>query len=144
VTSTRESEVDRPKVDGLLRNQLEELVSDMDSGLFTSVSRAPKKSKVRRPSPKPSVIPQRDGAEENDDEDAINSDLDDTEDELDQEQVEEDGIMGEMILCTWDKVNRVKNKVFFPISSSVSARLLTISQWRCTLKDGILTTGGKE
>jgi len=59
-------------------------------------------------------------------EDAINSDLDDTDDELDQEHVEDDGAMSEMILCTWDKVNRVKNK------------------WRCTLKDGILTTGGKE
>ncbi|TPR11089.1 short chain dehydrogenase family protein [Aspergillus niger] len=33
---------------------------------------------------------------------------------------------GQVMLCTYDKVQRVKNK------------------WKCTLKDGILTTGGKE
>lgn len=116
VTRTREAEADRPRVDGLLRAKLDGLASDMDSGVFSSASRAPKatKSAKRRSSPKPlpGMPPQRDGPDEEEDEDAINSALDDSDDELDQEQVEEDGVMGEMILCTWDKVNRVKNKVF--------------------------------
>jgi transcription initiation factor TFIIA large subunit len=54
---------------------------------------------------------QVDGGDESADEDAINSDLDDSEEDLDGQQAEEDGPLGEMILCTWDKVNRVKNKV---------------------------------
>lgn len=60
-----------------------------------------------------------------DDEDAINSDLDDPEDHEAEENDAEDAV-GQVMLCTYDKVQRVKNK------------------WKCTLKDGILTTGGKE
>ena len=59
------------------------------------------------------------------DEDAINSDLDDPDDDLDKEQDEGDDL-GETMLCLYDKVQRVKNK------------------WKCTLKDGILTTNQKE
>jgi transcription initiation factor TFIIA large subunit len=59
------------------------------------------------------------------DEDAINSDLDDPDDLVAEEHDSEDAI-GQVMLCTYDKVQRVKNK------------------WKCTLKDGILTTGGKE
>lgn len=68
----------------------------------------------------------KDGIKDEDDEDAINSELDDSEDELDQEEDDEDANQGEIMLCTYDKVQRVKNK------------------WKCTLKDGVLTTGGKE
>ena len=60
-----------------------------------------------------------------DDEDAINSDLDDPDDNV-PDETEEEGNQGEVMLCTYDKVQRVKNK------------------WKCTLKDGVLTTGGKE
>ena len=60
-----------------------------------------------------------------DDEDAINSDLDDPEDNIIEEEPE-DGRPQQIMLCTYDKVARVKNK------------------WKCTLKDGVLTTGGKE
>ncbi|KAJ5089334.1 Transcription factor IIA alpha/beta subunit [Penicillium argentinense] len=59
------------------------------------------------------------------DEDAINSDLDDP-DDLVAEDHDADEMEGQVMLCTYDKVQRVKNK------------------WKCTLKDGILTTGGKE
>ena len=80
------------------------------------------------------------------DEDAINSDLDDSDEEL--ENVDEDdadGPMGETILCTYDKVQRVKNKARSAGHPSHSLYfLLTISQWKCTLKDGILTTNKKE
>lgn len=60
-----------------------------------------------------------------DDEDAINSELDDPDDNVVEEQ-DEDGNTGQIMLCTYDKVQRVKSK------------------WKCTLKDGVLTTGGKE
>lgn len=85
-------------------------------------------------------IPQMDGNEEDDDddktgikdelfddddEDAINSDLDDPDDNVIEEEPE-DGQPQQIMLCTYDKVARVKNK------------------WKCTLKDGVLTTGGKE
>ncbi|KAJ5983336.1 Transcription factor IIA alpha/beta subunit [Penicillium waksmanii] len=72
---------------------------------------------------------QFDGAEdepkEEADEDAINSDLDDP-DDLVADDHDADEMDGQVMLCTYDKVQRVKNK------------------WKCTLKDGILTTGGKE
>ena len=75
-------------------------------------------------------IPQVDGNDSDEikgegDEDAINSDLDDSEDDA-VEETDEDGNNGELMLCTYDKVQRVKNK------------------WKCTLKDGVLSTGGKE
>ena len=59
------------------------------------------------------------------DADAINSDLDDPDDNV-VDGEEEDGSVGQIMLCTYDKVQRVKNK------------------WKCTLKDGVLTTGGRE
>ena len=62
---------------------------------------------------------------DDDDEDAINSDLDDPDDNIIEEEQEE-GRPQQIMLCTYDKVARVKNK------------------WKCTLKDGVLTTGGKE
>lgn len=72
---------------------------------------------------------QFDGADDDvkaeDDEDAINSDLDDPDDPINEEH-EGDDAVGQVMLCTYDKVQRVKNK------------------WKCTLKDGILTTGGRE
>lgn len=73
----------------------------------------------------PGSIAQYDGADEEEDEDAINSDLDDP-DDLAAEDPEGDDAVGQVMLCTYDKVQRVKNK------------------WKCTLKDGILSTGGKE
>ena len=61
-----------------------------------------------------------------DDEDAINSDLDDPDDDIIAAEQQDDEQEGQIMLCTYDKVARVKNK------------------WKCTLKDGVLTTGGKE
>ncbi|KAJ5551775.1 Transcription factor IIA alpha/beta subunit [Penicillium sp. DV-2018c] len=66
-----------------------------------------------------------DGEVKEEDEDAINSDLDDP-DDLVADDHDADESEGQVMLCTYDKVQRVKNK------------------WKCTLKDGILTTGGKE
>lgn len=58
------------------------------------------------------------------DDDAINSDLDDPDDNEIEEQ--DDGEPKQIMLCTYDKVQRVKNK------------------WKCTLRDGVLNSGGKE
>ncbi|KAF7160473.1 hypothetical protein CNMCM5623_006072 [Aspergillus felis] len=69
--------------------------------------------------------PGGDDDRDEDDEDAINSDLDDPDDLVAEDHDAEDSV-GQVMLCTYDKVQRVKNK------------------WKCTLKDGILTTGGKE
>ncbi|KAK2877246.1 hypothetical protein FQN49_001302, partial [Arthroderma sp. PD_2] len=65
------------------------------------------------------------GIKKDEDEDAINSDLDDPDDLLDDEHGEDDAV-GQVMLCTYDKVQRVKSK------------------WKCVLKDGILTSDGRE
>ena len=61
-----------------------------------------------------------------DDEDAINSDLDDSDEDGQGQMGDDDDEPGDQILCTYDKVQRVKNK------------------WKCVLKDGVMSTGGKE
>lgn len=67
---------------------------------------------------------QGDATGDDDDEDAINSDLDDP-DDLEDNDDEEDNVPNVM-LCTYDKVQRVKNK------------------WKCTLKDGVLKVSDQE
>jgi transcription initiation factor TFIIA large subunit len=47
------------------------------------------------------------------DEDAINSDLDDPDEGLNEEEDEDEG-MGHIMLCMYDKVQRVKNKWYVP------------------------------
>jgi transcription initiation factor TFIIA large subunit len=131
VDLTREFEPERAFADGFFRSQMDASDAIANAGLMLNTAenrkalrklqkqqdKAAKRSRVG--------IPQTDGADE-EDEDAINSDLDDSEDEMEHEEEDDEGPLGEMILCTWDKVNRVKNK------------------WKCTLKDGVLATGGKE
>ncbi|KAI9839402.1 MAG: transcription factor IIA subunit alpha [Sclerophora amabilis] len=65
------------------------------------------------------------GLKDEDDADAINSDLDDPEENLD-ENPEEDEQLSPIMLCMYDKVQRVKNK------------------WKCVLKDGVLSVNGRE
>lgn len=62
--------------------------------------------------------------DDEEDEDAINSDLDDPDDLAAAEENGEN--TDQVMLCTYDKVQRVKNK------------------WKCTLKDGILRVEGNE
>ena len=153
------SERDRIDADYTLRDQLEGTIAMTDSGLMLPLDEQLRLTKKKRKlmtqrmtelsvsESSPSVstggasIPQYDGDDEDDseeekrnkakikadeDEDAINSDLDDDDEEAAEVADSGDGPVGETILCTYDKVQRVKNK------------------WKCTLKDGILTTGGKE
>jgi len=60
------------------------------------------------------------------DSEAINSDLDDSDTEGEEEA--EEGVAGEtdIVFCTYDKVARVKNK------------------WKCILKDGMIHINGKD
>lgn len=51
----------------------------------------------------------KDGVKDELDEDAINSDLDDPDDGLNEEEDDDEG-MGHIMLCMYDKVQRVKNK----------------------------------
>ncbi|KAF2839458.1 transcription factor IIA, alpha/beta subunit [Patellaria atrata CBS 101060] len=137
-----QTDEDRLAADMSLRERLQQMSEQMDSGLMVPLTeRCKSKGRGRRirvtlagPSSVQTnlaSIPQLDGElglddeRDDDDEDAINSDLDDSEDEVGQ-QDDDEGEMGETMLCTYDKVQRVKNK------------------WKCTLKDGILTTNNKE
>ncbi|KAK2775810.1 transcription factor IIA subunit alpha [Onygenales sp. PD_12] len=87
---------------------------------------APGSSKPEVSAPAPyDGVDDYNGNSKEEDEDAINSDLDDPEDLLDDSNDGDDAV-GQVMLCTYDKVQRVKSK------------------WKCTLKDGILTSGGKE
>lgn len=72
------------------------------------------------------TIKSEEGLENVNDEDAINSELDDPEDEMDDNADEDDSMSQQMMLCMYDKVQRTKNK------------------WKCVLKDGVLTVGGRE
>lgn len=134
----------RAAVDRLFHAKLEAMSHNMDSGLMVPLNEHPQKNgkTLRAPvrsaqatassSAGPSV-PQLDGELDNEeeqvkvelDEDAINSDLDDPEDDNIQDGEDEENL-GDNMLCTYDKVQRVKNK------------------WKCTLKDGVLSAKGKE
>jgi transcription initiation factor TFIIA large subunit len=124
---------DQMVVDGMLRIHLEKSAGRMDSGLMVPLHElmSTKEKQHRLPFAGPSRvlaghISQLDGGEDDEDEDnkvavkakieadedAINSDLDDSDDELDNADTEvQEGPLGETILCTYDKVQRVKNKV---------------------------------
>ena len=126
--------------DHMLRDYLKQQMQGLEAGgLLRPLNQHQQSSAAKRqvalgnvsnsPSAAPRAPGQYDGADEDTkeeaDEDAINSDLDDPED-LIAEDHDADEMEGQVMLCTYDKVQRVKNK------------------WKCTLKDGILTTGGKE
>ncbi|KAG6102672.1 hypothetical protein E4U30_003894 [Claviceps sp. LM220 group G6] len=124
-------ELARVDIDRLLHGQIAARAKAMEGGglmlpLKEAASRAgPCTARTRA---KGKAIAGYDGADEDediDDEDAINSDLDDPEDEHDEDEVDDEGL-GHIMLCMYDKVQRVKNK------------------WKCTLKDGVLTVNGKE
>ncbi|KAI9815824.1 MAG: transcription factor IIA subunit alpha [Thelocarpon impressellum] len=150
-----DEEIGRIEVDGMIRRHVEEMGLRMEGGglmLPLSERRKAAKGKKRKitmataaatvaavPTSSPS-IPQLDGGIESDsdgkenikgeeddeiDEDAINSDLDDP-DENGPADSDDDEAMTQIMLCMYDKVQRVKNK------------------WKCTLKDGVLSVNGKE
>ncbi|KAI9067319.1 transcription factor IIA, alpha/beta subunit [Trametes sanguinea] len=61
-----------------------------------------------------------------DDSEAINSDLDDSDSDVEEEGIEGGAADQDIVFCTYDKVARVKNK------------------WKCVLKDGMIHINGKD
>ncbi|KAG9653948.1 transcription factor IIA, alpha/beta subunit, partial [Aureobasidium melanogenum] len=130
VSSAQEHENDR-----MMRRQIEDLQHRLENGLLLPPddqkehSRHRKRASARRArtntGSRLASIPQLDGDVDEEDEDAINSDLDSSSDEAGNNADEEDEEI-DHVLCTYDKVQRVKNK------------------WKCTLKDGIMSANGKE
>ncbi|KAH3911278.1 hypothetical protein HBH56_132620 [Parastagonospora nodorum] len=134
-----QDEAGRLAADQFMRARIDAMAMRQDSGLMVPLDSMPKGKKRRAavrvlqaedaeasPSaPGPARFDGDDDVKEEDPDDAINSDLDDPEDELNDGDNSDDEMVDYM-LCTYDKVQRVKNK------------------WKCTLKDGILTTNKKE
>lgn len=80
---------------------------------------------VPAPAPLPTPAPR---AQAEDDEE-INSDLDDSDSDIEQngeEQATSGATDGDIVFCTYDKVQRVKNK------------------WKCVLKDGVIHMNGRD
>ncbi|KAI6839676.1 hypothetical protein KC365_g16764 [Hortaea werneckii] len=134
------------RADRMMRDQAIQASSDLQSGLMVPLDEQPGRSlqKQRRTVPSHQfqnahngtpIVPQLDGdvdddakanVKDEDDENAINSDLDDSDEDPINAADDDDEEHGDTILCTYDKVQRVKNK------------------WKCTLKDGVMSVGGKE
>lgn len=115
-----------------LRRRIEHMAQRLEGGglMLPLVERTRSSGTAPHPSKHKRGPAALDGGDDSDDladsagEDAINSDLDDSDDGLDNGI--EANFDGDMILCVYDKVQRVKNK------------------WKCTLKDGVVTVDGKE
>ncbi|PHH70023.1 hypothetical protein CDD80_6284 [Ophiocordyceps camponoti-rufipedis] len=128
-------ELGRVEIDRLLHEQIAARAKAMEGGgLMVPLKEAPRRRATGKAKDvakgKGKSIAAFDGGGDDDDddvddEDAINSDLDDPEEDRDDDEVDDEGL-GHIMLCMYDKVQRVKNK------------------WKCTLKDGVLTVNGKE
>lgn len=142
------------KADRMIRAQIMNLSANLQSGLMLPLHEQPSSSsssskpyqKKRHTAISTAAtasfcldtsrsIPQLDGdveddgktdVKDEDDADAINSELDDSDDDGQGAMGDDDDELGDTILCTYDKVQRVKNK------------------WKCTLKDGVMSVNGKE
>ncbi|KAK4084565.1 uncharacterized protein Triagg1_1045 [Trichoderma aggressivum f. europaeum] len=128
-------ELGRVDIDRILHDQIAAKAKSMEGGgLMLSLKEATKNQSKSTASKKsrgkgkaPAGVAAYDGGDDDEDidEDAINSDLDDPDEDRDDDEVDDEGL-GHIMLCMYDKVQRVKNK------------------WKCTLKDGVLTVNGKE
>lgn len=129
------SDEQRAQADATMREYITSMANELESGLMQPLKqrKRSKKNRTVSRSKRPTLegIPQYDGdfsedekVIDEDDENAINSDLDDSGDELHKDDDDDDEV--DSMLCTYDKVQRVKNK------------------WKCTLKDGVLSANGKE
>ncbi|KAG8163480.1 hypothetical protein KVR01_006777 [Diaporthe batatas] len=128
------SEVGRVEIDRMLHDQIATRAKQMEGGgLMLPLKEATKHKSIGRKTAHsgPSGFDGGfDGVDddikrEEADEDAINSDLDDP-DEVDIADDDDEENMGHIMLCMYDKVQRVKNK------------------WKCTMKDGVLNVNGKD
>ncbi|KAK4465637.1 transcription initiation factor IIA large subunit [Cladorrhinum samala] len=124
-------EMGRVEIDDMIHAQMAARAKQLEGGgLMLPLKEATKHRGVSKKKAAGGGAAQFDGGDddlkdEELDEDAINSDLDDPDDENDDDD-DDDDAAGHMMLCMYDKVQRVKNK------------------WKCTLKDGVLTVNGRE
>jgi transcription initiation factor TFIIA large subunit len=108
------TELGRVEIDRLLHAQLEARAKAMEGGgLMVPLRRVNKTHGVSYHRAQAATGSGRfDGGDDDvkseEDEDAINSDLDDTDDNLEDDDDDDDG--GQIMLCMYDKVQRVKNK----------------------------------
>ncbi|OBT55966.1 hypothetical protein VE04_04470 [Pseudogymnoascus sp. 24MN13] len=127
----------RVELDGLIRRQIEARGKAMEGGgLMLPLKQHKGSNGRRRERKKVADVGQTDGGDdddddddkvlkaEDDDEDAINSDLDDPDDPKSDDSGDDE--TPQVMLCMYDKVQRVKNK------------------WKCVMKDGVLTINGKD
>jgi transcription initiation factor TFIIA large subunit len=116
-----EMSMGRVEIDGLIRSRIEAMGQRMEGGglmlpLQQASSAKSRKRKVKSSKAAGKMV-QVDGGDDDDDdikdeeldEDAINSDLDDP-DENPNDDEDDDESMGNIMLCMYDKVQRVKNK----------------------------------
>ena len=120
-----EQELGRLELDGLIRDKIAAMGQAMEGGglmlPLREVSAARKRQRLVK-KPASGLVSQHDGPgfdddednkdnvkDEEFDEDAINSDLDDPDEGLNDEEDDDEG-MGHIMLCMYDKVQRVKNK----------------------------------
>ena len=107
-------ELGRVEIDRMLHDQIAARAKSMEGGgLMLPLSEASKHTSRGHSSGRkgPAGYDGGDDDEEDEveDEDAINSDLDDPDDDHDDDEVDDEGL-GHIMLCMYDKVQRVKNK----------------------------------
>ena len=114
----KEIELGRLEIDSMLHEHIASRAKQMEGGgLMLPLKQATKHKSIPTAGSRAGV-PRVDGAEDEAkdppfDEDAINSDLDDPDEEGDDDD-DEDETMGPIMLCMYDKVQRVKNKWCVP------------------------------
>lgn len=110
-------ELGRVEIDSLLHRQIAARAKAMEGGgLMVPLQEATahkaldtQRSSRKAARARRSAIAAHDGGDDEEDEDAINSDLDDSDDENGEDEVDDEGL-GSIMLCMYDKVQRVKNK----------------------------------
>ena len=112
--------MDRAQIDEHLHAQIAARAKQMEGGgLMLPLKQATKDRSLTGKQSTADGPAQLDGGMDDDvkseeeDEDAINSDLDDPDDARDDDE-DDDDTMGHMMLCMYDKVQRVKNKWYAP------------------------------
>lgn len=118
----------RVEIDGLIRAKISAMGQSMEGGglmlPLKQASNAQKRSRdvARQPGAGKAQLDggdsddeDKEDVKEEEDEDAINSDLDDPDDGLNDQEDDDEGL-GHIMLCMYDKVQRVKNKWYgYPI-----------------------------
>lgn len=117
----------RIEIDNLIRTKIESMGKAMEGGglmlPLKEATKTPSTKRQRKIVAGSGSMPQTDGVgsddedkkvKEEEDEDAINSDLDDPDDALNDDEDDDEG-MGHIMLCMYDKVQRVKNKWYVSV-----------------------------